>query len=161
MRQAVRKAEAMVKHFRGTYETVQTVRFQSVLNRAKEGDYLAQYHLGERYFRGQGVPQDDAEAARWFAAAAAKGVPQAQSALGLMYFIGRGVSRDVIEAVKWLHLAAERGDRSAVTARSKIRSKITPEQFDEGIRRALEFITWQAETSHRRKHPAKGANGSG
>ena len=61
------------------------------------------------YGRGEGVPEDDAEAVRWYRLAAEQGYAKAQFNLGLMYDFGEGVPEDDTEAVKWHHLAAEQG----------------------------------------------------
>ena len=58
---------------------------------AEQGDANAQYNLGIRYVTGIGVPQDRAEAIRWYRLAAEQGHVLAQSTLGLSYFIGNGV----------------------------------------------------------------------
>jgi TPR repeat protein len=81
--------------------------------RAGQGEANAQYSLGNRYRKGEGVPQDDAESVRWFRKAADQGDAQAQYALGYMYREGKGVSRDDAEAVRWSLRAAEQGDAPA------------------------------------------------
>ena len=65
------------------------------------------------YANGQGVPQDYAEAIKWFVLAAERGDANAQYNLGLYYANGRGVPQDDAEAVKWFRKAAEQGDASA------------------------------------------------
>ena len=65
------------------------------------------------YDEGEGVPQDDAEAVRWYRLAAEQGDATAQYNLGLMYDEGEGVPQDDAEAVRWYRLAAEQGDASA------------------------------------------------
>jgi hypothetical protein len=64
---------------------------------------------------GRGVPQDDAEAVRWYRLAAEQGVALAQTNLGVMYASGRGVPKDDVEAVRWFRLAAEQGVALAQT----------------------------------------------
>jgi uncharacterized protein len=54
-----------------------------------------------------GVPQDYAEAAKWYRLAAEQGSASAQNTLGTMYHGGIGVSQDYAEAVKSYRLAAE------------------------------------------------------
>ena len=66
----------------------------------RRGDAEAQYNLGIMYAQGLGVPQDDAEAVRWYRLAAAQGNAGAQSYLGFMYDDGRGVPQDDAEAVR-------------------------------------------------------------
>jgi uncharacterized protein len=62
------------------------------------------------YFDGQGVPQDYAEAMRWFRLAAAQGHAEAQSKLGFMYVEGSGVPQDDAEALRWFRLSADQGN---------------------------------------------------
>ena len=77
---------------------------------AEQGDVDAQFNLGVMYATGEGVPENDAEAVRWYRLAADQGYTNAQLSLGLMYANGEGVARDLAEAVKWYRLAAEQGD---------------------------------------------------
>ena len=65
------------------------------------------------YDAGEGVPQDDGEAVKWFRLAADQGDALAQYSLGDMYRTGEGVPQDYGEAVKWFRLAADQGDASA------------------------------------------------
>ena len=80
---------------------------------AEQGAADAQYNVGVAYENGDGVPQDDVEAARWFRLAAEQGEARAQVNLGVMYDTGRGVPQDYAEAVRWYRLAAEQGEASA------------------------------------------------
>ena len=73
----------------------------------------AQYNLGIMYYNGQGVPQDYAEAVKWYRLAADQGDAYAQYNLGVMYDNGEGVPQDYKEAVKWYRLAAEQGHAKA------------------------------------------------
>ena len=65
------------------------------------------------YDYGEGVPQDDAEAVRWYRLAAGQGDASAQYHLGLMYDNGKGIPQDDAEAIRWYRLAAEQGSASA------------------------------------------------
>ena len=58
---------------------------------AEQGDALAQAALGIMYYYGLEVPQDYAEAARWYRMAADQGDADAQLLLGIMY--SEGTSR--------------------------------------------------------------------
>ena len=69
----------------------------------------AQYRLGAHYYSGKGVPQNYAEAIKWFRLAAEQGLDRAQFVLGKSYQDGRGVPQNHVEAEKWLRLAAEQG----------------------------------------------------
>jgi hypothetical protein len=68
------------------------------------------------YSDGRGVPQDDRQAAAWFALAAAQGNPKAQFSLGGMYEDGAGVPRDVAKAVQLYEAGARQGHPGAQRA---------------------------------------------
>ena len=85
------------------------VSIEALRARAERGDAEAQFMLGERYFLGKGVPQNEKEAAKWYHLAAEQGHAQAQYELGVMYDNGQGVPQNDKEATKWFRLAAEQG----------------------------------------------------
>ena len=60
----------------------QTPEIDALRARAEAGDADAQFTLGGMYADGTGVPQDDAEAVRWYRLAAAQGLAFAQYSLG-------------------------------------------------------------------------------
>jgi len=74
---------------------------------AQQGHAKAQYWLGKMYDFGEGVPQDYAEAVKWYRRAAEQGYAVAQTNLGAMYDYGRGVPQDYAKAVAWYRCAAE------------------------------------------------------
>ena len=80
---------------------------------ATQGDADAQGTLGVLYYEGLGVPQDFAEAARWFRKSAAQGLAMSQYNLGYLYEQGRGVPQDPAEAAKWYRKAANQGNTAA------------------------------------------------
>ena len=75
------------------------------------------------YQRGNGVPQDDAEAVKWFRKAAEQGHAGAQNELGLIYQNGEGVPQDYAEAVKWFRMAAEQGNAYAQNELDQMKAK--------------------------------------
>lgn len=111
-----------------TFDHVQTAVFQEALRKAQQGDAEAQFDCGERYFHGDGVPQDDAEAFRWFLKGAEQGHVQAQASTGLLYAIGRGVEKNLLEAYRWISLAAAKDERARRTLQ-KLRSKMNPSEL--------------------------------
>ncbi|KAI1315846.1 hypothetical protein EDD11_000281 [Mortierella claussenii] len=80
---------------------------------ASFGDAHAQYSLGEMYFRGCHIPQDDTQALEWFHKAAFQGNMDAEYSVGYMHQHGRGTRRDDEEAEKWYMRAMERGHTEA------------------------------------------------
>ena len=84
---------------------------EDLLPCAEQGVAQAQYMLGFKYWRGNGIPdpEDAAKAVRWFRLAAEQGMASAQLELGQMYANGEGVRENDAEAVRWYRLAAEQG----------------------------------------------------
>ena len=80
---------------------------------AKQGDAVAQYHLGLLYANGQGVPKDDAQARQWYEKAAVQGHVEAQVNLGMLFDYGRGGPQDFKMAVRWYLRAANQGNELA------------------------------------------------
>ena len=82
------------------------------------GDVFAQHNLGVRYANGEGVPEDDAEAVRWYRLAAEQGHQDSQWSLGRMYRYGEGIPEDQVLAYMWYNLAAAQGNVMAQIAQS-------------------------------------------
>ena len=59
------------------------------------------------YASGQGVPQNYAEAMKWFRKAADQGNARAQHGIGVMYANGQGVPQNDAEAMRWYRMAAD------------------------------------------------------
>lgn len=76
---------------------------------AAQGDAEAQLRLGLRYAEGDGVIQNDREAAKWLELAAKQGLAEAQYHYGLMLLKGRGVVQDYHAAFNWIEKPARRG----------------------------------------------------
>lgn len=87
--------------------------FSETKRAAEQGDASAQNNLGFMYANGEGVPQDDKTAVKWYRLAAEQGLAHAQFNLGNMYANGRGVPQDHKAAVKCYQRAAEQGDADA------------------------------------------------
>jgi TPR repeat protein len=84
---------------------------------AEQGDAAAQIELALLYFRGRGVPEDDAAAFRWFSRAAALGSTEAMYHVGNMYAFGHGVPKEESDpdqrAAQFYFEAARRGHTGA------------------------------------------------
>jgi TPR repeat protein len=65
------------------------------------------------YKNGEGVPQNDAEAAKWYRKAADRGHADAQFKVALMYSMGKGVPQNDAEAANWCQKAADQGQADA------------------------------------------------
>ena len=76
---------------------------------AAAGQASAQFNLGSRYARGDGVRKNVDKALKWYRLAAAQGDSGAELNLGALYEAGEGVPKDVVTARKWYLLAADQG----------------------------------------------------
>jgi hypothetical protein len=77
---------------------------------ASDQGYAVAYNgIGVLYSEGQGVPQSDAEAARYFRLAAERGSPAGQYNLSRIYLFGRGVPQSDLEAARLVRPAANQG----------------------------------------------------
>ena len=95
---------------------------------AEQGDAAAQYNLGVMYKKGAGVPENYAEALKWYRKAAEQGHTSAQLRFGVMYALGRGIPENYVYAYAWVSLAVAQGDKEAVEAKDLLRPKMTSEQ---------------------------------
>ena len=86
----------------------------SVTKAATEGDAQSQFELAAAYDYGNGVSQDQSEAAKWYRTAAEQGHAQAQNSLGSLYQFGQGLEQDYALAVSWYEAAAQQGLPNAV-----------------------------------------------
>ena len=101
------------------------------------------------YSRGEGVPEDDAEAVRWYRLAAEQRNALAQTNLGFMYAYGDGVPEDLVFAYMWFDLSVAQGNETARGNKDIIERMMTRGQIAEAQRRSREWI----ET-----HPQDGGN---
>lgn len=76
---------------------------------ADNRDASAEVQYGIALFNGEGVPKDEAAAARYFLKAAAVGNPIAENRLARLYAAGRGLGKNVVEAARWHILARAAG----------------------------------------------------
>ena len=107
---------------------------------AEQGDATAQSSMGVRYAAGEDVPQDYAEAVRWFSLAAEQGDAKSQGILGAYYWAGRGVSQDLVKAYFWSVLAQTGGDEASKYRVSALASRMTRAQIATAQQQANDWI---------------------
>ena len=99
---------------------------------AQDGDFSAQYYMGEMSLRGQGVELNIDRAFDWFLKAATSGHAQAQANVGSMIALGLGEKRDMATAYYWLILSAVWTDtplkQNALVALGEVAPLLTPEE---------------------------------
>ncbi len=88
----------------------------------EEEKSLAEVHhnIGLMFLNGDGVPQSDSLAAKWYEKAANEGLPEAQLSLSELYLDGKGLPKDISLAISWLKKAAEGGHPEAIERLKKI-----------------------------------------
>lgn len=107
-----RAAKRLHKDAQAMLEAMKAQDFEAVKRMAERGDAAFQNTLAEMYYvdyRGQGITQSYAEAAKWWRKAAEQGYAESQHDLGMMYATGWGIARNDAEAVKWFRKAAKQG----------------------------------------------------
>lgn len=82
---------------------------------AEQGVLAAELELARRYEAGDGLLQNFARAAEWYARAAEAGSAQAANRLGRMHHAGLGVPQDLPRAIALLERAAESGEAEYLT----------------------------------------------
>jgi TPR repeat protein len=88
------------------------------------------------------VPQDYAEAARWYRKAAQQNEPTGELGLAAACFYGKGTPQDYTEAIRWYREAAEQGNAAAQFSLGSIYSKGTGVPQDHA-----EAIAWYRKTA--------------
>jgi TPR repeat protein len=102
------------------------------LEHAESGDAETSYALAERYSRGTGLPQDPAQAERWYLEAARAGNVMARYRLAFLYLRGRVDGRkDFVRAHAWLTLAAEDDLGDARAWLPRLEKKMSDEELEE------------------------------
>ena len=154
----------------------QTPEIDALRAQAEQGDAEAQYRLGFMYAEGRGVPQDDAEAVRWYRLAADQGDARAMSNLGGMYAGGRGVVQDYVQAHMWRNVAASRqtGEERKISADARdalacLMSKLEGENYGRIISSGFLFCTCRSSCTckngkinknlERKRNPGSGLQG--
>ena len=103
--------------------------FDETMAEANQGAAYAQYNLGNMYEFGEGVPENDAEAVKWYRKAADQGHAKAQSNLGVMYYNGDGVPENHVRAYVWLSMAKTQGYESAKKGVETVKNLMTKQQI--------------------------------
>ena len=106
--------------------------FDATKSLAEQGDAFFQWNLGVMYDNGEGVPENDAEAVKWYRLAAEQGDADAQSNLGAMYVKGEGVPENYLTAYVWTSVSAAQGNQMAKGNVEIIKGTLTNEQLAQG-----------------------------
>ena len=100
---------------------------------------------GNAYRNGQGVTQDDVQAATWYQMAAMTGYSSAEFNLGAAYHNGQGVTQNDAQAYFWIALAAS-GKVEGIKQedfdkwRDDAASRLTPEELSQVRERVRKWL---------------------
>jgi hypothetical protein len=101
-------------------------------------DAEASWQVASAYLKGDGLPQDEGQAAKWLKKAANLGDPRAQAALSDLYLKDIGVHRDYVRAYTWATIAT--GNAGGEDERlASIRHRMTRSELEDANRR---IQTW-------------------
>jgi TPR repeat protein len=106
--------------------------FDETMALAEQGHTVVQSNLGFMYATGEGVPENDTEAVKWYRKAAEQGHAAAQYNLGVMYATGEGVPENNIRAYVWWSMAKIQGHVNAATNIDILKPKMTLQQIADG-----------------------------
>ncbi len=122
--------DALDARVRGDYQT--TLKLIQPL--ADQGNADAQRLIGDMYFAGEGVKQDNAEGLKWYEKAAAHSGDY-QGRLASLYFEGRVVEQNNAEGLKWLLMSGNSGIDKSQRELGKIyeEGKITKQDYQEAL----------------------------
>ncbi len=96
---------------------------------AEEGNALAQYHLAQRYFNGDGVAPDQNAGMQWLQRSAEAGNTDAQNVLASAYATGLGVEKDTVQAAAWYIISAANGNDAAAGLAGDLTSKMSASEL--------------------------------
>ena len=116
---------------------------------AEQGDAEAQWRLGTLYLKGDGVWQNDTEAAKWFQRAADQSYIPALTALGSQYWAGRGVQQNYNKAYFWYDVALAKGDQNAESQLNALATELTQDELVTAHEQAKVWLQAHASTNVR------------
>src|SRR5260370_41166987 len=88
---------AAVFQLRAEQPEINRKQVEELRAKAEAGDADSEYHLGLRYYNGEGVAKDLAEAVKWYRKAAEQNHAKAQYNLANCFFNGQGVAKNRVE----------------------------------------------------------------
>jgi uncharacterized protein len=113
---------------------------------ASQGHSAAQYNLGVMHEWGNGVPQDNVKAMRWYRLSAEQSHKDAQNNLGAMYSKGEGAEQNFVEALKWFVVSADNGSEGGRKNIDIVEKRMNAGQVIQAKKLAREWI---------KQHPKK------
>jgi uncharacterized protein len=124
---------------RNGFQVDKRLGMQWVRRAADQGLAIAQHHLGDMYFRGDGTVQDYEEAVKWFEAAADQKFSSSLLGLAMCYEFGKGVKRSNLKAHMYYNLAAALYDDESSDTKiflSETRDEVAKDMSERQLKKA-------------------------
>ena len=136
--------------FEEALDAIHGTDYDKALNKlmplALQGHPAAQYNLGVMHEWGNGVPQNNVKALKWYRLSAEQSHKDAQNNLGAMLSKGEGVEQDFVEALKWFVVAAGNGSEGGRKNIDIVEKRMSSEQITQAKKFAREWL---------KQHPKK------
>ena len=107
---------------------------------AESGHPAAQYNIGVMHEWGNGVPQDNSQALKWYKRSAERFHKDAQNNLGALYSKGEGTEQDFVEALKWFIISAQNGSEAGEKNISIVEKRMSYEQISQAQKLANDWM---------------------
>lgn len=116
--------------------------FDELREKAKSGDPVSQYHVGQILIEGKKVPKDVKEGCKWLEASAKASNSDAQVLLAEQYARGEGVPKSYEAAISWYQKAAKAKHQDALYKMGIL--MVLAKRDEENVNRGEEFIRHSA-----------------
>jgi TPR repeat protein len=122
------------------HETNYEKALEKLMPLAEHGHPAAQYNIGVMHEWGNGVPQDNANALKWYKRSAERSHKDAQNNLGALYSKGEGTGQDFVEALKWFIISAENGSEGGQKNIRIVEKRMSYEQISQAQKLANDWM---------------------
>ena len=107
---------------------------------AESGHPAAQYNIGVMHEWGNGMPQDNSQALKWYKRSAEHFHKDAQNNLGALYSKGEGTKQDFVEALKWIIISAQNGSEAGEKNIRIVEKRMSYEQISQAQKLANDWM---------------------
>jgi len=122
------------------HETDYEKALDKLMPLAESGHPAAQYNIGVMHEWGNGVPQDNFQALKWYKRSAERFHKDAQNNLGALYSKGEGTEQDFVEALKWFIISAENGSEGGQKNIRIVEKRMSYEQISQAQKLANDWM---------------------
>lgn len=122
------------------HETNYEKALEKLIPLAEHGHPAAQYNIGVMHEWGNGMPQDNANALKWYKRSAERSHKDAQNNLGALYSKGEGTEQNFIEALKWFIIATKNGSEGGQKNILIVEKRMSYEQISQAQKLANDWM---------------------